>query len=153
VTTVSRNAPTSLVIKRILPARREEVFDAWLNADSLSDWMRPAQTIRQTTAEIDPRVGGRYRIVMHGDGRDYDHEGEYLLIDRPSRLSFTWISAGTERQPSIVTIELFDRDGKTELVLTHSQLPATQVGPHTQGWGEIVDMLARHLSTRAEKRN
>jgi hypothetical protein len=44
-----------------------------------------------------------------------------------------------------VTIELFDRGGTTELVLTHAQLPATKVGPHTQGWGEIVAMLGREL--------
>ena len=62
----------------------------------------------RTTAELDPRVGGRYKIVMHGD-RDFDHHGEYLVVDPPAKLSFTWISEGSEYQRSIVTVELSRR--------------------------------------------
>jgi len=135
----------TLVVRRRIPATREEIFDAWITADSLKRWMCP-QGVRSATATIDARVGGRYRIVMHGDG-DYEHEGEYLVIDRPSKLSFTWISAGTDRQTSIVTIELFEKERHhTELVLTHQQLPPDKVAPHAQGWNAIVDKLAASLT-------
>jgi uncharacterized protein YndB with AHSA1/START domain len=138
------SVPGTLVVRRTIPASREEIFDAWLTADSLKQWMCPTG-VQSATATIDARVGGRYRIVMHGD-RDYDHAGEYLVIDRPSKLSFTWISEGTDRQSSIVTVELFDtgRDG-TELVLTHEQLPPGKVAPHVPGWTAIIEKLAASL--------
>jgi uncharacterized protein YndB with AHSA1/START domain len=138
------SASGTLVVRRTIPASREEIFDAWITADSLKEWMCP-QGIKSATATIDARVGGRYRIVMHGDA-DYDHEGEYLVVERPSKLSFTWISAGTDRQTSIVTIELFEKArNQTELVLTHQQLPPDKIAPHVQGWTAIVENLAASL--------
>jgi uncharacterized protein YndB with AHSA1/START domain len=139
------SAPGTLVVRRTIPASREEIFDAWITADSLKQWMCPP-AIRSASATIDARVGGRYRLVMHGD-RDYYHEGEYLVVDRPSKLSFIWISAGTDRQTSIVTIELFETTrGETELVLTHQQLPPDNVAPHVEGWTAIVEKLAASLT-------
>jgi uncharacterized protein YndB with AHSA1/START domain len=137
------DAPGALVIRRLLPASRADVFAAWTDPSSLRQWMCPPGVTR-ATAEADARVGGRYRIVMHGEKKNYDHHGEYLVVDPPSKLSFTWISEGTDRQPSIVTVELFDRGANaTELVLTHEQLPPAQVASHTRGWTEIVELLAR----------
>jgi len=134
------SAPGTLVIRRLIRASREDVFAMWTDAGSLEQWMTPGGS--RTTAELDPRVGGRYKIVMHGD-RDFDHHGEYLVVDPPAKLSFTWISEGSEYQRSIVTVELFEKgDNQTELVLTHEQLPPAQVARHTQGWTEAVDKLA-----------
>jgi len=101
------NPPGTLVVRRVIRASREDIFDMWTRADSLRRWMRPPRALG-ATAESDPRVGGRYCIVMHGE-RDYDHHGEYLVVDRPSKLSFTWISEGSDYQTSVVTVELFDR--------------------------------------------
>jgi uncharacterized protein YndB with AHSA1/START domain len=135
------NPPGTLVVRRVIRASREDIFDMWTRADSLRRWMRPPRALG-ATAESDPRVGGRYRIVMHGE-RDYDHHGEYLVVDRPSKLSFTWISEGSDYQTSVVTVELFDRGvGETELVLTHEQLPPAKVEQHAEGWSEILGELA-----------
>ena len=82
--------PVVRVVRR-LPASREEVFDAWLDAESLQEWMCPGAT-RKTVAEVDARVGGRFRIVMTGEHGDTEHTGEYREIRRPDRLVFTWIS-------------------------------------------------------------
>jgi uncharacterized protein YndB with AHSA1/START domain len=133
--------PEVLVVRRVIKASREDIFDMWTRAESLRLWMRPPRATG-ASAEADPRVGGGYRVVMHGD-RDYDHHGEYLVIDRPSKLSFTWISEGSRYQTSVVTVELFDRgSGQTELVLTHERLPEGEVGRHTDGWTEILGELA-----------
>jgi uncharacterized protein YndB with AHSA1/START domain len=128
-------------VRRVLRTSREDVFDMWTCAENLRLWMRPPRA-SGATAESDPRVGGRYRIVMHGD-RDYDHHGEYLVVDRPSKLSFTWISEGSHHQTSVVTVELFDRGrGETDLILTHERLPPEEVARHTEGWTEILGELA-----------
>lgn len=136
-----------VVVRRVIPVPREEVFAAWLDAAAMVHWMLPGSTTH-ATIELDPRVGGKFRIVMsHGD-RDTEHRGEYLAIEPPALLSFTWISSATDLQPTIVTIELAERDGGTELTLTHRNLPASKIEAHTTGWTDIVRKLAEAL-TRA----
>ena len=133
-----------VVIRRFIPVPRERVMAAWLDPKSLAQWMQPGD-VAHTTVEIDPRVGGKFRIVMaHGRG-DADHWGEYVIIDPPSRLSFTWISANTDLQPSVVTIELHERENGTDLTLTHRRLPAGKVEAHRKGWADIVRKLSEVL--------
>ena len=134
-----------VIVRRVIDAPREEIFAAWLDPDSLAQWMKPGD-VSHASAEIDPRVGGKFRIVMqHGRG-DADHWGEYLAIDPPSLLSFTWISANTDLQSSVVTIELREADGGTELTLTHRRLPPDKVASHTKGWSDIVRKLGEALA-------
>ena len=68
------------------------------------------------SATLDLRVGGKYHMDMHYEGKSYPHDGEYLEIVPPERLVFTWISEATNWLPCIVTIEFIargerDRDG------------------------------------------
>ncbi|MDQ4006234.1 MAG: SRPBCC domain-containing protein, partial [Actinomycetota bacterium] len=92
-------------ISRILPATPDEVFRAWTDPEQLRQWMSP---IGAAEAEVDPRVGGRLRIVMVGGGRRIEHTGEYLEVDPPRRLSFTWRSPFTGNTSTLVTILLTD---------------------------------------------
>jgi len=129
-----------LVVRRVIAAPRERAFDAWLDPARLALFMCPGP-VRSASADVDPRVGGAFRIVMrHPDG-DADHWGEYLVIDRPSKLEFTWTSAATDRQPTIVTVEFIEREGGTEIVLTHRRLPPPQFDSHRKGWSDIVQKL------------
>lgn len=130
---------TRLVVRRTIPVPREQVFAAWLDAASLATWMCPEGT--RSTAALEPRVGGAFRIVMdHGD-EQVEHTGTYLAIEPPARLSFTWISPYTDMLPSIVTVELHARGSGTEVVLTHERLPQRHVEAHQKGWGEILRKL------------
>ena len=129
-----------VVVRRILSAPRDRVFAAWLDPDSLAQWMCPGDVLG-ADAEVDPRVGGRFRIVMRRDRGGVEHHGEYLAIDPPSFLSFTWISINTDNRPSIVTIEFLDRGAGTELVLTHRGLPPIKADSHRNGWATIVAKL------------
>jgi len=138
----------ALVVRRFLPVPRERVFAAWLDPDSLAQWMRPGSTTR-ATATVEPRVGGRFRIVMSTDHEAYEHRGEYLAIDPPSLLSFTWISKNTDDRPTVVTIGFLERLGGTELILTHRRLPGTQLESHRRGWTDIVRKLAETLRLSA----
>ena len=135
-----------LVVRRFLAVPRERVFAAWLDPASLAEWMRPGKTTR-TTVTVDPRVSGQFRIVMAHDHGDYEHRGEYLAIDPPSLLSFTWISTATDLLPTIVTIEFLERGSGTELVLTHQRLPRASFESHREGWTDIVRLLEEVLAT------
>jgi uncharacterized protein YndB with AHSA1/START domain len=143
--TVTDEAAPVLVVRRQIAVPRELVFEAWLDSESLAHWMRPGDC---TTASVtvDPRVGGGFRIVMEGPTHGaVEHHGEYLAIEPPSLLSFTWISRPTEHKTTVVTIEFHERGAGTELVLTHRGLPPKAVEGHRKGWTDIVRLLAQEL--------
>jgi uncharacterized protein YndB with AHSA1/START domain len=135
-----RESGETLVVRRVIPASRERVFAAWLDPESLAQWMRPGGAT-DATVEVDSKVGGRFRIVMIEGPKRYEHTGEYLVIDPPKRLEFTWISQATELKPTVVSIDFLEREAGTELVLTHRHLPSTQVDSHWAGWTDIMRKL------------
>jgi uncharacterized protein YndB with AHSA1/START domain len=142
-----------LVIRKLIPASREQVFAAWSDPESIRHWMCPGHIV-STEAQIDFRVGGSYRILMKGANQDYDHTGVYRVIDPPSKLVFTWISKGTDLAETLVTVELKERQSGTELTLTHERFPKPEkVRPHIDGWSEIVSLLAEHFEKRANPRD
>jgi uncharacterized protein YndB with AHSA1/START domain len=133
-------------IHRRLPAPIGEVFRWWTDPELLREWMTPVGTVE---AEVDLRVGGRLRVVMKGDGRVIEHTGEYLEIDPPRRLVFTWISQYTGSVPSVVTVELQAAgDDETELRLTHSRLPAAEARFHQGGWNAMLGRLDAGLQPK-----
>jgi uncharacterized protein YndB with AHSA1/START domain len=144
--TVTDEAGPVLVVRRQIAVPRERVFEAWLDSESLAQWMRPGN-LTHATVTVDPRVGGGFRIVMEGgtDPCGYEHRGEYLAIEPPSLLSFTWISQATDHKPTVVTIEFHERGTGTELVLTHRRLAPKAVEPHREGWTDIVRLLDEAL--------
>ena len=133
------------MIRRVLPVPRGRVFAAWLDPVSLARWMGTSEGADVTA--LDPRVGGKFRIVMRHGGGSVEHWGEYQAIERPSLLSFTWLSANTDHRPTLVTVELVERGDSTELILTHRRLPRHQVDGHRRGWTAIVAALERTLTS------
>lgn len=146
--TAAGKSDEELVVRRFIPVPRERVFAAWLDPASLAQWMRPRGTT-DATAEVDPRVGGKFRIVMAHGPKQFEHTGEYLVIEAPARLSFTWISDATDHRPTVVTIEFLEKSGGTELVLTHRRLPASQLESHRSGWTDIARALEDRLISPA----
>lgn len=132
-------------IRRRLPAAIAEVFRWWTDPGLLGEWMTPTGTVE---AEVDLRVGGRLRIVMRGEGRVIEHTGEYLEIDPPRRLVFTWVSPYTGSVPSVITVELHPGgDDVTDLHLVHSRLPDEAARWHRGGWDAMLDHLSGRLKT------
>lgn len=111
--------------------------------------MSPIGTVE---AEVDLRVGGVLRIVMRHEGTVIEHVGEYVEIDPPRRLVFTWASPFTGTEPSLVTLEL-EPEGvnTTELHLVHSRLPESIVTTHGEGWGAMLDRLSGRLLDAAAR--
>jgi uncharacterized protein YndB with AHSA1/START domain len=136
------NAQTgALVVDRVLPAPPDDVFDAWTTASRMAEWMSP---VGAAGAEVDLRVGGSFRVVMVE--ALLEHRGEYLEIERPRRLVFTWVSPFTGAEPSQVTVEMLPHDDGTRVVLTHERLPVDVVDGHRDGWGTMVGRLAGILA-------
>jgi PPOX class probable F420-dependent enzyme len=139
--------PTALRVQRTFNAPARDVFDALVNPEVMRRWWHPGEDWETPHAEADPRPGGRFRVVMRRpDGEEYAGSGEYTVFDPPRRLTFSW-SWDDEQvlgQPSQVDITLTERDGVTEVVLTHEGLAdAESAEGHAEGWEVTLDNLAR----------
>ena len=143
--------PNAVVrVNRRFNATSQSVFDAWLDPDRLSRWMfgpavRDEEIVRLS---LDPRPGGAFSFVVRRDGREIDHVGEYLEIERPSKLSFTWSTADALPDVSRVTIEIISFGDGCELTLTHEMHPdwLDYVSRTEAGWARMLDALATTLA-------
>ena len=143
----------SVTVRREIAAPADDLFDAWLDAQSLGSWLRPSG-IRETRAETDPRVGGAFRIVMVDDESAIEHTGTYREIDRPRRLVFTWTSPATRFRDSVVTVTFQPSSNRSTVVEIHQVgLPdEEEQASHHTGWSDALRELDRAARdrTRAE---
>ena len=78
---------------------------------------------------------------MHAESGVIPHSGEYRVIDRPRRLVFTWVSPHTGERESLVTVDFLPRGKRTEVVVTHEQLPEAKREAHNGGWTSALENL------------
>jgi uncharacterized protein YndB with AHSA1/START domain len=151
MTTTTERPATQLTVRRTIAATAEELFDAFLDAESLGEFMRPGSE-RHSQVTVDPRVGGRFVIDMHVNDTVIPHSGEYREIDRPRKLVFTWVSKNTHHEESVVTVDFHVLPGespRTEVVLSQMLLPEVQVKGHVGGWTRILELLDERYPTPA----
>ena len=86
-------------------------------------------------------AGGSYAITMQGASGPIVHKGVYRIIDRPTRLAFTWITAFTENRETLVTVDFIRLGQRTEVVVTHEQLPESAMPSHHKGWTSGLEHL------------
>ena len=145
------HAAPSVVIERVIPAPPRVVFDAWLDPEALRHFMCGGPGVRVTRVECDPRVGGRFLIVMNVEGHEVPHRGQYLEIERYERLVFTWLSpyAG---EGSRVTLRFAEsRNGETRLTLEHVGLADAETrSKHHGGWSHILGELSAMASAAGQ---
>lgn len=143
-------AETTLELKRTFSASRARVFRAWTDPEELKKWFGPVG-YESPQAEIDLRVGGRYRIAMRKlPGGDVFHvKGEYEDIAPPERLVFSWQWEGKDMDATDtrVTVEFREAGSGTEVVLTHERFPSGDLRDrHIEGWTSTFECLAEVLA-------
>lgn len=116
----------------------EEVWKALSDEKAISKWF--------IQADFQPLVGYVYTFT---------HEtttitGEVLVANPPERLSYTWIVSGTAVS-TVVTWDLQEKDGGTELTITHSGIEKygdsaiNMFNSFKQGWGHCISELETYL--------
>ena len=138
----------TLHIERTFHAPAERVFDAWTSEEVMRRWWQAERGWETAAAEVDLRVGGAVRVVMRDPAKDaeYGGGGNYLEIDPPTRLAFTWIWDGETRR-TLIEIDFEERDGATTVTFVHSGLwDEEAVRDHESGWHKVFDNLERVLN-------
>jgi len=128
-------AAAEVRISRNYAVEPDRVWRAWTDPQALSQWFGPGNP-SSTTAEVDLRPGGRYRIVFTGtSGEMNEVAGVYQEVVPHSRLVFTWAFKSTPDRVSRVSIELTPRAGGTELRFMHDHFYDEEArAGHEAGW-------------------
>jgi uncharacterized protein YndB with AHSA1/START domain len=131
------------------PATR--VFDAWLSPEMIGRFMfgshlREEEVVHLTT---EARPSGTFSFLVKRQGRVIDHIGRYEVIERPTKLVFTWSIAPAPIDASRVSIDIKPRGPNCELTLSHEVASGweDQAERIKGGWSRIAEELAKALRT------
>ena len=154
-TTVTATAKIRLV--RTFDAPKDLVWEVWTQAEHVSHWFGPHEyTI--PFCEWDAQVGGRIKLHMRSpEGTIIPLTGSFIEVEPTDRMVFLAIADGPEGEPmleSTTTVEFFDRDGKTEVVLSASAVgygdfAPLALGGMELGWAQSQEKLLGYLRTLA----
>ena len=110
---------TQIHVTRDFDAPRHLVYRAWTTPELIKRWWH-ARRGRATVADVDLRVGGKWRWVMVTDsGHEVAFHGEYRAIVPNERLVYTEVYEGVpggDDEPALVTVTLTDIGGRTRMV-------------------------------------
>jgi uncharacterized protein YndB with AHSA1/START domain len=136
----------SLTLTRRLRARPEKVYAAWTEPQNLVQWFATAQAkAGSLQADLDVRVGGRYRISWTGDKDEhFEVVGVYREVVPNEQLQFTWAWHSTPERESLVTISFKPDSVGTLMTFRHEQFAdETARDNHKRGWSEFFDVLEK----------
>lgn len=132
---------TELLIERTIPASPQRVWAAFTTAEGLAAWLWPGSW--QATAEVDLRVGGRFRIASSEKGIAV--AGEFVSIEEPGRLVQTWRWEG-DPEETLVTYTFEPSGEGTALTILHERFDSAEDrDSHVQGWNDCLDRLEPYL--------
>jgi uncharacterized protein YndB with AHSA1/START domain len=130
-------ATESAIYERTLSidASPDTVWEFLVDPEKLMRW-------KGIDAELDPQPGGIYRCeVIPG----HTARGEFVELDKPNRVVFTWGWDGSADVPpgsSTVEVELTPEGDGTTLRFLHKDLPSAEsVTSHTHGWDHYLPRL------------
>jgi uncharacterized protein YndB with AHSA1/START domain len=142
---MSEATPVTVRVTCRFDAPPERVFDAWLDPKIAAKFLFATPSGRMVRAEIDARVGGKFAFVDRRDGEDIEHVGDYLDIDRPRRLAFTFAVPKFSSQSTSVSIDIVPDDAGCAVTLTHAGVLPDYASRTEEGWTRILDGLAAAL--------
>ncbi|SMQ86089.1 Uncharacterized conserved protein YndB, AHSA1/START domain [Devosia lucknowensis] len=143
-------------VTHLFAAPPEAVYDALVEPATVRRWQEAwANTGASGTItgfDFNPEVGGAYRILGTRNGEPSDNWGTFLALDRPTRVSYTFIVDPSEEQdPSVVTIIIEpEPEGSGSVVTLYNEMDArwSDYLPQTErAWMrmlEAVDTTLRH---------
>jgi uncharacterized protein YndB with AHSA1/START domain len=141
-----------LRIERTFAAPAEDVFDAWTEPEVMRRWFHCGPDWSTPEAEVDLRIGGTIRIVMRRpDGYESSAYGEFVEIDRPSRLTMIWTFGIDPANQQLLELTFTEVAGETTVVLLNSRI-STEERRESQeiGWAGCLDELARLLAANGD---
>lgn len=136
----------SVTVERHIAAPPEQVFEAWVNPELACKWlMASAQSVPGDYA-LDTQVGGEWTIHRRTQDKIYTAVGEYVEIDPPRRLVFTFSMPQFAVDVGTVTVEIEPAEGGSRVRLTQSGDRPGYERSTAHGWEGMLIRLERSLT-------
>jgi uncharacterized protein YndB with AHSA1/START domain len=138
--------PGTITLHRVLPAKPERVYRAFLDPDAMVKWL-PPHGFTARVHQMDARVGGTYRMSFtnFNTGSSHAFGGKYLELEKDKLLRYI----DKFEDPNLpgemqVTISLTPVVVGTELKITQEGIPdAIPAAACYLGWQESLELLAK----------
>jgi uncharacterized protein YndB with AHSA1/START domain len=156
--TLTLPSDREIVVTRVFNAPRRLVFEAWTKPEHVKHWFGGCTSMTVTVCEIDLRVGGTWRYVLHdsSNGTDHGFSGEYREIVPPERLVSTERYEPIANSDHLNTLTLTEQDGKTTLHIHIQHQSSEQRDGHLHsgmemGMRETLNRLEELLESMSQK--
>jgi uncharacterized protein YndB with AHSA1/START domain len=126
-------------------APAERVFEAWLDPAMAGTWLFATASRPMTQVEIDPRVGGGFRLRDDAGSANVEYRGRYVEIVPPRRLVFTLALKNGAKAATRVIAEIVPRKTGCELRLTHENVPPDHASRIEGRWAGMLYGLGTKL--------
>jgi uncharacterized protein YndB with AHSA1/START domain len=139
----------SLTLTRRFRAQPEKVWAAWIDPEKLIGWFCTTKAKPGSLrAELDVRIGGRYRISFDMESGEYSEVGGvYREVVPNEKLVFSWAWHSTPERESLVTVSVRPDGAGSLMVFTHEQFfDETARDNHAKGWNELFEQLEQVLA-------
>ncbi|MBO9204794.1 MULTISPECIES: SRPBCC family protein [Niastella] len=142
--------PVIATVEGLFSVPPERVFEAFLDTKMIGRFMFGPEVREEEIVSLqnEPRVGGSFSYVVRRQGKTFSHTGEYIEIDHPNRLVFTWaVKEDPANIESRIDIEILPVIDGCELTLMH-EMPHGQeefVEKSKIAWGKMIDKLTEIL--------
>jgi len=140
----------AIVSEVYIAAPPDRVFQALVDPEQVLKWWGQAGIYRSTEFDADVRTGGKWHSAGVGpDGGRFEVTGEFLEVDPPRLLSYTWIASWTGDVKTTVRWELAPKNQGTLVTIRHSGLAAhPEVAQSYRGWPRMLGWLQTFLEAR-----
>lgn len=141
------NVSDTIVQEIAIKASAEAVFEALTNPAQRVQWWGAEGRFQTTHMESDLRPGGKWSMCGTGvGGRPFTIAGEYIEIERPRLLVFTWLPDWQgDNTVSTVRFDLEESHGITTVRLTHSGLTSEISRTSHKGWPQVLGWLQTYV--------
>lgn len=143
--------PAVIVETIAINAPAAAVFAALTEPEELVKWWGSDEAYHTEVMEADPRPGGAWKTTgRSSNGKPFSVFGIYRIVEAPKLLEFTWrhdfYDGDTSEVETVVRYELEERDGVTQLRLTHSGFTRTaDREDHSKGWKTVLSWLKGYV--------
>ena len=130
-----------------IAAPPDRVFQALIDPRQVVQWWGQEGVYRCTEFASDVRPGGQWRSAGVGsDGGRFEASGEYVEVDPPRMLLYSWAASWTGALKTTVRWELNQANKGTLLRLSHSGLSAhPELAQSYRGWPRMLGWLKAFL--------
>lgn len=123
-----------------LPFPPQQVYAAWVSSDTV---IAPA-----TSMDINPVVGGHYRLIMENPEFTGKNEGEFLIVEPNRHVRYTW-EWNNDGEITEIDVVFSESPTGTRIVLQHTGFKhAESAEMHASGWDSYINGLTEFLEKR-----